>query len=75
MLGLIGLLPLFRIGAITMLLPLLPVGLSLVEQPMMLETESPSLAMVSTQPIIASAGMVLGGIVTGSIWTMALLVA
>ncbi|MEJ6704799.1 MAG: MFS transporter [Pseudomonadales bacterium] len=75
MLGLMELLPLFRIGAIVMLLALLPMGLSLVEQPMMLETESPSLTMVSTLPIIASAGMVLGGIVTGSIWTLAPLVA
>jgi MFS family permease len=75
LLGLIELLPLFRIGAIVMLLALLPMGLALVEQPMMLKAELAKLGMISTLPIVASAGMILGGIVTGSIWTMAPLTA
>ena len=65
---------LFRVGATIMLLSLLPLGLFATEQPMNLTPTSLSPGMLKRLPLVASAGIFLSGIVTGSLWTMAPLV-
>lgn len=62
---------LFRASAAIMLLSLVPLGLFAREQPMHLQSTSLSIAMLKKIPSVASGGIFLSGIVTGSLWTMA----
>jgi len=65
---------LFRVSATIMLLSMLPMGLLATEQPMNLKPASLNLGMLREVPAIASIGIFLSGLVTGSLWTMAPLV-
>jgi len=73
-----GLLPidmLFTSAAVMMMLALVPVGLFCRDQPTALQPEKPRTASVYALPPIARAGSFLSGVVTGSLWTMAPLIA
>ena len=74
---LLGIVPvelLFRIAAMLMLLSVLPVGLFCEEQLNNLKPTNLKPSMLGALPIISIAGVTLGGIVTGSLWTLAPLV-
>ena len=62
---------LFRIAAMIMLISILPIGLFCSDQPMQVPQVSMTLSQVRTLPLLAVAGVLTGGIVTGSMWTMA----
>jgi MFS family permease len=71
---LLSLLPseiLFRAGALLMLLAILPVGLFCPETPIQATRIRFSPGMLKQVPAIASWGVLLGGITTGCIWTLA----
>ncbi len=73
-----GLLPvnmLFTGAAVMMMLALVPVGLFCGDQPMALKQKKFRTASVYGLPPIARAGSFLSGVVTGSLWTMAPLIA
>jgi MFS family permease len=62
---------LFRASAAIMLISLLPLGLFAKEQPMNLQSTSLNFSMLKKIPPVALGGIFFGGIVTGSLWTMA----
>ena len=62
---------LFRVGAAIMLVSLLPLGLFATDHTMILKSTSLNLRMLNDIPVVASAGIFLSGIVTGSLWMMA----
>lgn len=73
-----GLLPvdmLFTGAAVMMMLALVPVGLFCGDQPMALKQKKFRTASIYGLPPIARAGSFLSGVVTGSLWTMAPLIA
>jgi len=73
-----GLLPvnmLFTGAAVMMMLALVPVGLFCGDQPMALKQKKFRTASIYALPPIARAGSFLSGMVTGSLWTMAPLIA
>ncbi len=73
-----GLLPvdmLFTGAAVMMMLALVPVGLFCGDQPMALKQKKFRTASIYALPPIARAGSFLSGVVTGSLWTMAPLIA
>ena len=73
-----GLLPvdmLFTGAAVMMMLALVPVGLFCGDQPMALKQKKFRAASIYALPPIARAGSFLSGVVTGSLWTMAPLIA
>ena len=73
-----GLLPvdmLFTGAAVMMILALVPVGLFCGDQPMALKQKKLRTASIYALPPIARAGSFLSGVVTGSLWTMAPLIA
>jgi MFS family permease len=73
-----GLLPvnmLFTGAAVMMMLALVPVGLFCGDQPMALKQKKFRTASMYALPPIARAGSFLSGVVTGSLWTMAPLMA
>lgn len=73
-----GLLPanmLFTGAAVMMMLALVPVGLFCEDQPMTLKQKEFRTASIYALPLIARAGSFLSGVVTGSLWTMAPLIA
>ena len=73
-----GLLPvdmLFTGAAVIMMLALVPVGLFCEDQPMALKQKKFRTASIYALPPIARAGSFLSGVVTGSLWTMAPLIA
>ena len=73
-----GLLPvdmLFTGAAVIMMLALVPVGLFCEDQPMALKQKKFRTASIYALPAIARAGSFLSGVVTGSLWTMAPLIA
>jgi MFS family permease len=73
-----GLLPvdmLFTGAAVIMMLALVPVGLFCGDQPMALKQKKFRTASIYALPPIARAGSFLSGVVTGSLWTMAPLIA
>jgi len=73
-----GLLPanmLFTGAAVMMMLALIPVGLFCGDQPMALKQRKFRTGSIYALPPIARAGSFLSGVVTGSLWTMAPLIA
>ncbi len=62
---------LFRVSATIMLLSLVPLGLFASEQTMNLQAARLRFGLLRDIPSVASAGIFLSGIVTGSLWTMA----
>ena len=73
-----GLLPinmLFTGAAVMMMLALVPIGLFCGDQPMALKQKKFRTASIYALPPIARAGSFLSGVVTGSLWTMAPLIA
>ena len=73
-----GLLPteqLFTGAATIMMISLVPVGLFCTDQPMALKQKRIRARSVFLLPAVARAGSFLSGVVTGSLWTMAPLVA
>ena len=73
-----GLLPanmLFTGAAVMMMLALIPVGLFCGAQPMALKQRKFRTGSIYALPPIARAGSFLSGVVTGSLWTMAPLIA
>ena len=73
-----GLLPanmLFTGAAVMMMLALVPIGLFCEDQPMALKQKEFRTASIYALPRIARVGSFLSGVVTGSLWTMAPLIA
>ena len=73
-----GLLPanmLFTGAAVMMMLALVPIGLFCGDQPMALKQKKFRTASIYALPPVARAGSFLSGVVTGSLWTMAPLIA
>ena len=73
-----GLLPanmLFTGAAVMMMIALVPIGLFCGDQPMALKQKKFRTASIYALPPVARAGSFLSGVVTGSLWTMAPLIA
>jgi MFS family permease len=71
LLGLIPMEELFMIGALIMLIAILPIGLFCEESKVAITGVSPGFVKLKELSRLAVAGVLIGGIVTGSIWTLA----
>lgn len=71
LLALVDLNQLFTLGAVVMILAVVPVGLFCEERVVEIRSVRFRPEMLSQMPIMATAGVFLGGVVTGGIWTLA----
>ena len=71
LLGLIPMEDLFMSGALIMLIAILPIGLFCEESRVAITGVSPSLSRLKELSGLAIAGVLIGGVVTGNIWTLA----